>query len=66
MTLDPDGAKTVWGNLGPDNIYVTIRPAANGTLHMEGTVGPFSWQQTIEPLSGSDQGKPIGMASGRE
>jgi hypothetical protein len=50
VTLDPDGGKSVWGNLGPDNIYVKITPASNGTLHMEGTVGPFSWQQTIEPL----------------
>lgn len=41
----------MWGNLGPDNIYVKVTPAANGTLHMEGTVGPFSWQQSIEPIA---------------
>lgn len=52
MTLNPDGGKTVWGNLGPDNIFVKIKSGqGNGTLLMEGTVGPFSWEASIEPLA---------------
>lgn len=51
MTLESDGSKTVWGNLGPDSIYVKVTPADNGVLLMEGTVGPFSWKQSIEPLT---------------
>lgn len=53
MTLEEDGRKAVWGNLGPDSIYVDIVPTPQGVLQMHGTVGTFSWEQTIEKLSPS-------------
>jgi len=54
VTLESDGSKTVYGNLGPDPIYAKITPSENGTLQMHGTVGPFTWEQIIEPLPRKD------------
>ena len=51
MTLEADGSKAVWGSLGPDNIHVKIQEGPNGLLTLDGTVGPFTWKQTIEPVT---------------